>query len=147
MPIHSSTSSLLAGSFAIILLAGAGAASAQLVNYGEAMGTYKDQRTSGVRVVDSVTPGVTARSAVAFALAKNKIVDQSALLQPDGTLKLPEDQNNLVIRTSLTNVSLGSDGQLRIASPTIQGDVRGNVTLYVEGRGVQNITVVNSGNR
>ena len=39
----------------------------------------------------------------------------------------------------------GADGTLRIASPVIQGNVNGNVTLYVEGKGVENITVLNSG--
>ena len=69
---------------------------------------------------------------------------QSALVQPDGTLKLPDNQQNLVIRTSYSDIQRGADGTLRIASPVIQGNVSGNVTLYVEGRGVENITVLNS---
>ncbi|WP_198088568.1 hypothetical protein [Variovorax sp. E3] len=47
-----------------LLLAFAGTASAQLVNYGEAMGAYKDNRDSGVRVIDQTTPGVTAKARV-----------------------------------------------------------------------------------
>ena len=67
------------------------------------------------------------------------------LVQPDGTLKLPEGQRNIVIRTSYSDVQRSPDGTLRIASPVIQGNVNGNVTLYVEGKGVENITVLNSG--
>lgn len=126
-------------------LAFAGTASAQLVNYGEAMGAYKDNRDSGVRVIDQTTPGVTAKARVARALEQNKVVDQAALVQPDGTLKLPPNQTNLVIRTNYNNVQQGADGQLRIASPTIQGNVSGNVTLFVDGKGVENITVLNNG--
>ena len=120
-------------------------ASAQLVNYGEALGAYKDSKEAGIRLVDGVTPGVTAKARVARALEQNKVVEQQALVQPDGTLKLPPNQTNLVIRTNYNNVQQGADGQLRIASPTIQGNVSGNVTLFVEGRGLENITVLNNG--
>jgi len=127
------------------LLALGGHASAQLVNYGEAMGAYKDSKEAGVKLVDGVTPGVTAKARVARALEQNKVVEQQALVQPDGTLKLPPNQTNLVIRTNYNNVQQGADGQLRIASPTIQGNVSGNVTLFVDGKGVENITVLNNG--
>ena len=133
-------------SFAVLLLAlAAGGASAQLVNYGEALGAYKDSKEAGVKLVDGVTPGVTAKARVARALEENKVVDQQALVQPDGTLKLPANQTNLVIRSNYSNVQQGADGQLRIASPTIQGNVNGNVTLFVDGKGVENITVLNNG--
>ncbi len=72
------------------------------------------------------------------------MVDQSALVQPDGTLKLPDNQQNIVIRTSYSDVQRAADGTLRIASPTIQGNVNGTVTLFVEGKGVENITVLNT---
>lgn len=118
---------------------------AQLVNYSEALGAYKDSKEAGIKLVDGVTPGVTARARVAKALEDNKVVDQQALVQPDGTLKIPTNQTNLVIRTTYNNVQQGADGQVRIASPTIQGNVNGNVTLFVDGRGVENITVLNNG--
>ena len=132
------------------LLAVAGAfcalpAAAQLVNYSEALGAYKDSKEAGIKLVDGVTPGVTARARVAKALEDNKVVDQQALVQPDGTLKIPTNQTNLVIRTNYNNVQQGTDGQVRIASPTIQGNVNGNVTLFVDGKGVENITVLNNG--
>lgn len=127
----------------LVLLASS--ASAQLVNYTEALGAYKDSKEAGVKLIDGVTPGVTAKARVARALEENKIVDQQALVQPDGTLKLPANQTNLVIRTNYNNVQQGADGQLRIASPTIQGNVSGNVTLFVDGKGVENITVLNNG--
>lgn len=119
-------------------------AQAQMVNYGEQLGAYKDMAQSGVRLHDGVYPAVSAKTRVARALARNTLVDQSALLQPDGTLRLPDNQQNVVIRTSYSDVQRGADGSLRIASPVIQGNVTGNVTLYVEGRGVENITVLNS---
>lgn len=126
------------------LSAAALAASAQMVNYGEQLGSYKDMAQSGVRLNDGVYPSVSAKARVARAMARNTLVDQSALVQPDGTLKLPENQQNVVIRTSYSDVQRGADGTLRIASPVIQGNVTGNVTLYVEGRGVENIAVLNS---
>ena len=119
-------------------------APAQMVNYGEQLGSYKDMAQSGVRLNDGVYPSVSAKARVARAIARNTLVDQSALVQPDGTLKLPDNQQNLVIRTSYSDIQRGADGTLRIASPLIQGNVSGNVTLYVEGRGVENITVLNS---
>ncbi len=122
----------------------AGAAQAQMVNYGEQLGAYKDMAQSGVRLNDGVYPSVSAKARVARAIARNTLVDQSALVQPDGTLRLPDNQQNVVIRTSYSDVQRGADGSLRIASPVIQGNVTGNVTLYVEGRGVENITVLNS---
>jgi hypothetical protein len=128
----------------MVALAGA-SAQAQLVNYGEQLGAYKDQAQSGVRLNDGVYPAVSAKARVNRAIAQNALVDQSALVQPDGTLKLPEGQRNIVIRTSYSDVQRSPDGTLRIASPVIQGNVNGNVTLYVEGKGVENITVLNSG--
>lgn len=125
-------------------LAAAGAAQAQL-NYNEQIGAYKDQQSSGIRLQDSVTPGVAAKARVSRALARNRLVEQQALVQPDGTLKLPARQTNLVIRSDYQQVQQGSDGQVRIASPVIQGNVSGNVTLYVDGQELQNITVLNNG--
>ncbi len=119
-------------------------AQAQMVNYGEQMSKYKDMAQSGVQLNDGVFPSVSAKARVNHALASNSLVDQSALVQPDGTLKLPDNQQNIVIRTDYSNVTRGADGTLRIASPVIQGNVNGSVTLFVEGRGVENITVLNS---
>ncbi|RYF51010.1 MAG: hypothetical protein EOO27_30725 [Comamonadaceae bacterium] len=120
-------------------------AQAQLVNYGEQLGAYKDMASSGVRLQDGVYPSVSAKARVNRAISQNTLVDQSALVQPDGTLKLPEGQKNIVIRSTYSDIQRGADGTLRIASPVIQGNVNGNVTLYVEGKGVENITVLNSG--
>ena len=122
----------------------AAGAQAQMVNYGEQLGAYKDMAQSGVRLNDGVYPSVSAKARVNRAIAQNTLVDQSALVQPDGTLKLPDGQKNIVIRSTYSDVQRGADGSLRIASPVIQGNVNGNVTLYVEGKGVENITVLNS---
>lgn len=122
----------------------AAGAQAQMVNYGEQVGAYKDMAQSGVRLNDGVYPSVSAKARVNRAIAQNTLVDQSALVQPDGTLKLPDGQKNIVIRSTYSDVQRGADGSLRIASPVIQGNVNGNVTLYVEGKGVENITVLNS---
>lgn len=129
-----------AGALALLSLG----AQAQLVNYGEQLSAYKDMASNGVRLNDSVFPSVSAKARVNRALAQNTLVDQSALVQPDGTLALPEGQKNIVIRSTYSDVQRGADGTLRIASPVIQGNVTGNVTLYVEGKGVENITVLNS---
>jgi hypothetical protein len=139
------TSRVLFAALAASVAAWAVPAGAQLVNYGEALGAYKDSKEAGIKLVDGVTPGVTAKARVARALEENKVVDQQALVQPDGTLKIPANQTNLVIRTNYNNVQQGADGQVRIASPTIQGNVSGNVTLFVDGKGVENITVLNNG--
>lgn len=128
---------------ALVLFFAAGA-QAQMVNYGEQLGAYKDMAQSGVRLNDGVYPSVSAKARVNRAIAQNTLVDQSALVQPDGTLKLPDGQKNIVIRSTYSDVQRGADGSLRIASPVIQGNVNGNVTLYVEGKGVENITVLNS---
>ena len=122
----------------------AAGAQAQMVNYGDQLGAYKDRAQSGVRLNDGVYPSVSAKARVNRAIAQNTLVDQSALVQPDGTLKLPDGQKNIVIRSTYSDVQRGADGSLRIASPVIQGNVNGNVTLYVEGKGVENITVLNS---
>ncbi len=127
-----------------VIALGAVAAQAQLVNYGEQMASYKDHASSGVKLQDGTFPSISAKARVNRAIAQSTLVDQSALVQPDGTLKLPDRQQNIVIRTDYSNVQQGADGSLRIASPVIQGNVSGNVTLYVEGRGVENITVLNS---
>jgi hypothetical protein len=134
---------LCCGAGALALL-GTGA-QGQLVNYGEQLGAYKDMGSSGVRLQDGVFPSVSAKARVNRAISQNTLVDQSALVQPDGTLKLPEGQKNIVIRSTYSDVQRGADDTLRIASPVIQGNVNGNVTLYVEGKGVENITVLNSG--
>ena len=128
----------------VLALLGAGA-QAQLVNYGEQLGAYKDMAGSGVRLNDGVYPSVSAKARVNRAISQNTLVEQSALEQPDGTRKLPEGKKNSVIRSTYSDVQRGADGTLRIASPVIQGNVNGNVTLYVEGKGVENITVLNSG--
>ena len=57
--------SFIASFLAAGLLAVAGGASAQLVNYSEALGAYKDSKEAGVKLVDGVTPGVTAKARVA----------------------------------------------------------------------------------
>ena len=132
-----------AGAMVAVMLATG--AQAQLVNYGEQLGAYKDLAQSGVRLNDGVYPSVSAKARVNRAISQNTLVDQSALVQPDGTLKLPEGQKNIVIRSTYSDVQRAPDGTLRIASPVIQGNVNGNVTLYVEGKGVENITVLNSG--
>ncbi len=132
-------------SAAAVTLSMCGGAAAQLVNYGEALGAYRDQRDGGVKLIDGVTPGVTAKTQVARAIQQQRLVEQSALVQPDGTLKLPNNQTNLVIRTDYSNVTRDANGVVRIASPNIQGNVTGNVTLFVDGKGVENITVLNNG--
>jgi hypothetical protein len=119
-------------------------AHAQLVNYGEQLGNYKDVKESGVKLNDGVFPAVAAKTRVNRAVAQQQLVDQAALVQSDGSLRLPSNQSNLVIRTDYNSVQ-NVNGQLRVASPTIQGNVNGNVTLLVEGRGVENITVINNG--
>ena len=131
------------GAGALVLISAG--AHAQLVNYGEQLGAYKDMSQSGVRLNDGVYPSVSAKARVNRAIAQNTLVEQSALVQPDGTLKLPDNQKNIVIRSTFSDVQRAPDGTLRIASPVIQGNVNGNVTLYVEGKGVENITVINSG--
>ena len=127
-----------------LLLLGAGLAQAQLVQYNEQISAYKDQKDSGVKLQDGTFPAVSAKANVAMALARNRVVDQEALMQPDGTLKLPSGSQNLVIRTNYTNVQQDPNGVVRVASPTIQGNVNGSVTLFVDGQGVQNITVLNN---
>ena len=131
----------------LVLLLGTAAAvpaQAQMVNYQEQMSSYKDMGQSGIKLQDTVFPAVNAKTRVAKAIASSSLVEDRALLQPDGTLKLPDNQQNVVIRTTYNSVQQGADGSVRIASPVIQGNVTGNVTLFVEGRGVENITVLNS---
>jgi len=122
-------------------------AQAQLVNYGEQLATYKGMEQSGVRLTNNTYPSVMARARVNFALARNALVSQSALLQPDGTLRLPDRNRNIVIHTDYTDVQQDGNGGIRIASPVIQGNVNGNVTLYVEGGGLENIAIINGGGR
>lgn len=122
----------------------AGAARAQMVQYDEQVNAYKDTMQGDIRLLDSNFPAVSAKSRVAFALAKRDVVDQGALMQPDGTLQLPRHRQNVVIRTDYTNVQQDANGVIRVASPIIAGNVNGNVTLYVEGEGIENITVLNS---
>jgi hypothetical protein len=143
--MNPSLQTLAARTLAVALMSMAGAgAQAQLVNYGEQLSAYKDARESGVKVNDSTFPAVSAKTRVNRAIAQQALVEQAALVQPDGTLKLPDNQSNIVIRSNYSTVQ-NSNGQLRIASPTIQGNVNGNVTLFVEGKGVENITVINNG--
>jgi hypothetical protein len=144
MVMTSSFSRFCARAAAASLLLGVAAAQAQLVNYGEQLSSYKDARETGVRLNDATFPAISAKARVNRAIAQQTLVDQAALVQPDGTLKLPENQSNIVIRSNLNNVQ-NTNGQLRIASPTIQGNVNGNVTLFVQGKGIENITVLNNG--
>ena len=111
---------------ASLLLGLCAGAQAQLVNYGEALGAYKDQKDGGIKLIDGVTPGVSAKARVARAIAEQRITEQAALVQP------------------YQDVTQGADGTVRIASPNIQGNVTGNVTLFVDGQGVENITVLNN---
>lgn len=119
-------------------------ASAQLVSYGEQLGVYKDMQSSGIQLNDAVSPRVAAKARVKKAIREDLLVDQRALVQPDGTLKLPANQQNLVIRSSYSDVTRAPDGSIRIASPQIDGNVNGNVTLYVDGKDIENITVLNN---
>ena len=119
-------------------------ASAQLVSYGEQLGVYKDMQSSGIQLNDAVSPRVAAKARVKKAIREDLLVDQRALVQPDGTLKLPANQQNLVIRSSYSDVTRAPDGTIRIASPQIDGNVNGNVTLYVDGKDIENITVLNN---
>lgn len=135
---------LIALGSAVAVLGLAGSASAQLVNYNEQLGNYKENKDAAIKVNDTVSPGVAARARVARALAQDRLVNQDALMQPDGTLKLPSNQTNVVVRSTYNDVQRGADGVVRIASPSIQGNVTGNVTLFVDGQGVRNITVLNN---
>ena len=119
-------------------------ASAQLVSYGVQLGVYKDMQSSGIQLNDAVSPRVAAKARVKKAIREDLLVDQRALVQPDGTLKLPANQQNLVIRSSYSDVTRAPDGSIRIASPQIDGNVNGNVTLYVDGKDIENITVLNN---
>lgn len=83
---------LCCGAVALALMGGG--AQAQLVNYGEQLGAYKDMAQSGVRLNDGVYPSVSAKARVNRAISQNTLVDQSALVQPDGTLKLPDGQKD-----------------------------------------------------
>ncbi len=129
---------------ATALLAQGAMAQPQGLNYGEALATYKDQATAGVKLQDGVFPGVSAKASINRAISRDSVINQSALLQPDGTLKLPDNQQNLVIRSTVTDVQRDANGTVRVASPTIQGNVTGNVTLFVDGQGIKNITVLNN---
>lgn len=115
---------------------------AQMVSYTEQIGNYKDMQSSGIRLQDTVSPSIEAKARVNKILREGRITDFHALQQPDGTLKLPSNQQNLVIRTNYSDVnSVG--GRVNIASPTITGDVHGTVTLLVDGKAPDNITVLN----
>ena len=65
------------------------------------------------------------------------------LMRADGTIVLPRNRQNMVIRTSYDDVQMGSNGDVRIASPQIDGNVNGTVILYVDGEGPENVTVIN----
>ena len=54
-------------------------AQAQLVNYGEQLGAYKDLAQSGVRLNDGVYPSVSAKSRVNRAISQNTLVDLSLI--------------------------------------------------------------------
>ena len=73
---------------ALTWLSGAGLAQAQMVQYGTAMSMYKDMQDKEIKVTDTVTPSVAARSRVAKALADRSMVDARAMVGEDGTLRL-----------------------------------------------------------
>ena len=117
---------------------------AQIVNYNEAIANYKDAQKGNIDLHDKVSAQVTAKSRVAKSLRESQILNAQALVQPDGTLKLPGNQQNMVIRTNFNDVTRGPDGSIRIASPQIDGNVSGTVILYVEGKGPENINLINN---
>ena len=116
---------------------------AQLVNYTEHIGAYKDMQASGIRLQDTVSPGIEAKARVNKALREGRVTDYQALQQADGTLKLPTNQQNLVIRTNYSDIN-NQGNRVNIASPTITGNVNGVVTLFVDGKAPDNITVLNN---
>lgn len=118
--------------------------SAQIVDYNSPLAGYKSDRAAGIENGNGVFVGISAKASVNRAIRKNEVVDQQALVQPDGTLKLPDNQQNLVIRSTYSDVQRAADGTVRVASPTIQGNVTGNVTLFVDGQGIKNVTVINN---
>lgn len=114
-----------------------------MVNYSEAMSNYKDAQKGNIDLLDKVSAQVAAKTQVNKALRENRVVNAQALRQPDGTLQLPRNRQNMVIRTDYNDVQYGADGGVRIASPQINGNVNGKVILYVEGKGPGNVTVLN----
>lgn len=116
---------------------------AQIVNYNEALGNYKDAQKGDIELHDKVSAQVAAKTQAAKSLRESRILSARALEQADGTLKLPGNQQNVVIRTHYNDVTRGADGSIRIASPQIDGNVSGTVILYVDGKAPENITLVN----
>lgn len=116
---------------------------AQMVNYSDAMSNYKDAQKGNIDLLDKVSAQVAAKTQIKKALRENRVVNAQTLRQPDGTLKLPRNRQNTVIRTNYNDVQYGADGKVRIASPQINGNINGKVILYVEGKGPGNVTVLN----
>ncbi|MDO4795355.1 MAG: hypothetical protein Q4A28_05365 [Brachymonas sp.] len=116
---------------------------AQIVNYNEALANYKDAQKGDIELHDKVSVQVAAKSLAAKSLRESRILSARALEQADGSLKLPGNQQNVVIRTHYNDVTRGADGSIRIASPQIDGNVSGTVILYVDGKAPENITLVN----
>lgn len=116
---------------------------AQMVNYSDAMSNYKDAQKGNIDLLDKVSAQVAAKTQIKKALRENRVVNAQTLRQPDGTLKLPRNRQNTVIRTNYSDVQYGADGKVRIASPQINGNINGKVILYVEGKGPGNVTVLN----
>lgn len=116
---------------------------ADIVNYNEALSNYKDAQKGEIELHDKVSAQVAAKTLAAKSLRESKIINARALEQADGTLKLPSNRQNMVIRTHYNDVTRGADGGIRIASPQIDGNVNGTVILYVDGKSPENITLLN----
>ena len=116
---------------------------AQIVNYNEALANYKDAQKGDIELHDKVSAKVTAKTRVAKAIRQSTVLNARDLTQSDGTIALPRNRQNMVIRTNYNDVQTGSTGDVRIASPQIDGNVNGTVILYVDGEGPENVTVIN----
>ena len=116
---------------------------AQMVNYNEALANYKDAQKGDNELHDKVSAKVTAKTRVAKSIRQSMVLNARDLMRADGTIVLPRNRQNMVIRTSYDDVQMGSNGDVRIASPQIDGNVNGTVILYVDGEGPENVTVIN----
>lgn len=116
---------------------------AQMVNYSEALTNYKDVQKGEIELNDSVSAKVTAKTRATKSIRQSMVLNARDLMQADGTIALPRNRQNMVIRTNYGDVQTGGNGDVRIASPQIDGNVNGTVILYVEGEGPENVTVIN----
>ncbi len=116
---------------------------AQMLNYGEAISDYKDAQKGDIELHDKVSAKVSAKTRAAKAIRQSTVLNARDLTQPDGTIALPRNRQNLVIRTNYNDVQSGGNGDVRIASPQIDGNVNGTVILYVEGEGPETVNVIN----